>query len=66
MLNEFLNSWETFSDFDWNGLLLVFSRLIHKFPNSRIFSVGTRDNCIYKKMPNVPDNSYIQKVSWLF
>ena len=35
------NSRENFSYFGLNGLLLLFSRLIHEFPNSRRFSTGT-------------------------
>ena len=38
---NFSNSRSLFSDFDWNGLIMLFSRLIREFPISRVFSAGT-------------------------
>ena len=39
--HEILNLRVNFTDFCLNGLLLLFSRLIHEFLNSRCFSAGT-------------------------
>ena len=38
LIREFLNLRDEFSDFDLNSFLLLFSRLIREFPNTRIFS----------------------------